>query len=427
VASEVVSAEDRSAGVFYTPRHVAREMARLLPLDQPATIVDPACGEGSLLLAVAEESRVSDLEFVGIERNRKALERCRAALQAVGLNPTLFHADFLSFDLTRLSSNGVPVLVIMNPPFKGYGRLSLARRRDIRLLVPSLRGRFNLAHAFLKKAISGFQPTSVVALLPGNWFRASYNDLRGPQKLRALTWKTLPETTFEGTATTSGILKLSGFPPQKAPLIKRPNRASRGRRKFRQGVASGADNTFISIGKSRPKLGKVIPAARGRDIAGAVAVSNLPRIWLPPTRQTRALDRFARELEEEIQRALSARYCVRRMQKPWWAYHELPPRWFLGTPKLIVPEICTRLSVFHDAQGQVLPLHSTIAIEVSSLHDATRVGRFLKTGETWQRMWRRCTHMMNGAVRLTVPILRDLMKGVDYNAGREVRNPFRNE
>ncbi len=405
----VLSSTSRENGAFYTPAHVAKRMARLLSLESPATVLDPACGEGDLLTAVADEFGTRGIRFIGIDRNPKALEACRNTLGTRGANILVRRLDFFAGDLSEVVNETANVYVTMNPPFKGYGHLSSRRRKEILKTTPGLQGRYNLAHAFLVRVLTELHPKSVVALLPGTWSWGSYNHLRYLIDLPQNSWRELPESTFDGATTTAGLLVLQNLDGQAPAGPFETSARVRSTRNLRQGVATGADATFIRIAGLRPRSGRIVRVARGRDVAMNRSVSELPRLWVPPKHETDALASFIKALPEPDLKRLAGRFCVRRMQRPIWSFHESFPRWFLGKPKLIVPEVCTKISTVYDAQGRVLPLHSTIAIRATDSAEARRMASVLESQWAWDWLRPRCPRMVNGAIRLTTPVLRDLL------------------
>jgi len=122
-------------------------------------------------------------------------------------------------------------------------------------------------------------------------------------------------------------------------------------------------------------------------------------------------------MPREVRRRLANRHCVSAKGLPLWAFHENFPDWFRGSPKIIVPEVCTRISVLFDLDGTVLPLHSTIAIKVANPNEAKRLTDLLLSDGAWRALRERCPHMVNGAVRLTVPVLRGLLSERLSSAG----------
>ncbi len=78
-------------GVFYTPMFLAEYTARKIlqfakkdgTVSEETKILDPACGNGLLLLAAANEARkmkIKGLSFYGVDKERNAIEECRENL-----------------------------------------------------------------------------------------------------------------------------------------------------------------------------------------------------------------------------------------------------------------------------------------------------------------------------------------------------------
>src|SRR5207248_3086902 len=81
-----------------------------------------------------------------------------------------------------------PIAVIMNPPFKGYGELSSAARQRIAELT-SMKGRFNLSYAFVRRAVAVFRPHMMVSLLPSNWVYSKASNFRAELASLGGTWE----------------------------------------------------------------------------------------------------------------------------------------------------------------------------------------------------------------------------------------------
>ncbi len=387
-------------------------MAGLLEVKSPAVVIDPACGQGQLLVAVADRFGTAGIRFVGVDKDSRALDQCGQMLGARNAKTTLHRADFFKFGLSPVKRNLGNVYVIMNPPFRGYAHLSRRQRQLLKKSVPDLRGRYNLAHAFLKRLISQLEPAGVVGLMPGTWPGAQYNDLRSLLDLDGNSWQILPEPTFDGASTTAGLVVLRtirGIPITDSRIQRATNPSDRF---IKQGVATGADEIFLKIARLKPRSGKVVPAARGREVAASSGIGKLPKIWVPPREESWTLIELLGKLPKADREALERRSCVKYGRKPNWAFHEALPGWFLGTPKLIIPEVCTKMSVLVDLSGQVLPLHSAIAIQARGGRDAEYLSSFLFSDTAWAWLGDHCPRMVNNAIRLTVPRLRELFAGM---------------
>jgi len=174
-------------GQFFTPIEVAQFMFDAVRLDPAWSVIDPACGEGVFLL---EARRRGARRLVGLERDRAAMDRCRAAL---GPRP---HDALVEQDgLAEITVAGVPRggydLAIGNPPFNsGRHRDPGADAACVRHAgeLPSLgkhagllfdaaplggtgRGDWEIEAAFLLRFLSLVRPGGRVAvILPKGFF-----------------------------------------------------------------------------------------------------------------------------------------------------------------------------------------------------------------------------------------------------------------
>lgn len=109
----------KKAGEFYTPRQVARVLARIAAPQPGDRICDPACGSGSLLIKAAEEVGSRDFALFGQEVNRGTWGLARLNMFLHGIDgarlewgdtlndPKLVDgASLMKFDV-----------VVANPPF----------------------------------------------------------------------------------------------------------------------------------------------------------------------------------------------------------------------------------------------------------------------------------------------------------------------
>jgi hypothetical protein len=140
-------------GRVYTPADLARRVARLalarLPRDEPLAVCDPACGDGSLLVAV--QRLRPDARLFGVDVDAAAIARARARL---GSRATLVCADALD----RRWVEGPFGVVVANPPWVSFsGRqaqpIDDARRADLRGRYALFRSWPALHSAFVELAV----------------------------------------------------------------------------------------------------------------------------------------------------------------------------------------------------------------------------------------------------------------------------------
>lgn len=130
-----LSAAERSAGAWYTPRPLADAMtqwaASFLPDERDPHCLDPACGAGAFLLAAADMLAARGLDpitvverhLIGVDIDADGLRHARAALVAWARErgaqrdptPVLIHGDALT---SPLLDNVNVDLIVGNPPFQ---------------------------------------------------------------------------------------------------------------------------------------------------------------------------------------------------------------------------------------------------------------------------------------------------------------------
>lgn len=184
----------KANGVHYTPDSLARFLASVTVANMPEDrgsirVLDPACGGGSLLAAVAQSVSPGvrrRLVLCGYETDPAGLEEATVRLAQLGVKECLIRdCDFLSLPMAagarenrQLSlwdddrdrtSGDLFHVVIANPPYVRTQVLG-ARRAQALACKFSLSGRVDLYHAFVK-AMAGFlMPEGVLGLLTSNRF-----------------------------------------------------------------------------------------------------------------------------------------------------------------------------------------------------------------------------------------------------------------
>ncbi|MXW74607.1 MAG: N-6 DNA methylase [Acidimicrobiaceae bacterium] len=173
-------------GVVYTPPALADFLASqafdALRTEQSVRILDPACGDGQLLLAAVATARERGIEIdqvVGYDIDGPALEKAAARLTDVA-DTKFVCADFLErvacesgpvdlFDVPNSSEHLDFDLVISNPPYVRTQTLgaSVAKVLGERF---GLAGRVDLYHAFAVAMIQALSPGGALGLLCSNKF-----------------------------------------------------------------------------------------------------------------------------------------------------------------------------------------------------------------------------------------------------------------
>ena len=178
----------KGQGIHYTPPQLAaflaRRMVAQLDMSQPElTVLDPACGEGELLSAIARFAapRVKTLTLVGVDRDDLAVARARATLGALGVRVELMVGDFL--DLVQaeqlvLPHEAQPVdlypartfdAIVSNPP---YVRTQVLGADTARALAArfQLSGRVDLYQVFVRAMTPSLRLGGIMGLLCSNRF-----------------------------------------------------------------------------------------------------------------------------------------------------------------------------------------------------------------------------------------------------------------
>ena len=180
---------DKAAGVTYTPKTLARFVAdqialvATVPCNKPVRIVDPAVGDGGLLLSLVDalhEKGVANLVVHGFDTDGNALTKAASRLKAKypDIPIDLREADFLSYALAqKLATSGLFQseaaekfdLLIANPP---YVRTQILGTEQAQLLGRyfGLTGRVDLYYAFLLAMASVLKPTGTSGVIVSNRF-----------------------------------------------------------------------------------------------------------------------------------------------------------------------------------------------------------------------------------------------------------------
>jgi len=179
----------KSNGVHYTPPDLARFVAnRALRTigNEELVVLDPACGDGELLLAVAdaaEETGRPAPHLVGVDRDPEAAVVAAERLNDVRAASVLIRTqDFLATGIDEVAALPATYdLVISNPPYVRTQVLGAARAQALGRQF-GLTGRVDLYHAFVAAMTAKLAAGGVLGLLCSNRFLST----KGGRSLRAL-------------------------------------------------------------------------------------------------------------------------------------------------------------------------------------------------------------------------------------------------
>ena len=111
---------EKLRGGYYTPPDLARFLTRWIGQAQPATVLEPSCGDGVFFDALSKAGingvRVTAFELEASEAEKARERACRLSVDAEVIN-----RDFLGWSLGELHRGGSRFdAVIGNPPFVRY-------------------------------------------------------------------------------------------------------------------------------------------------------------------------------------------------------------------------------------------------------------------------------------------------------------------
>ncbi len=163
------AAERKRRGQWVTPWPLVEAVVERALVDLPrgGTVVEPACGDGRFLLAVAR--RRPDLRLVGLDADPLALEAARVTL--AGLDVELRLADALAEPLPPAD------LVLGNPPWIRVQNLDPAVREQLWARFRTATDKNDIASCFVEHALAA--APRVAFVLPRNWLSLkSFHALR---------------------------------------------------------------------------------------------------------------------------------------------------------------------------------------------------------------------------------------------------------
>jgi len=191
-------AEKKANGEHYTPNGLAQYLAAALvrqwlniaPSTRDITVLDPACGDGELLIALLNSipsTLHARLHIIGCDTNCAAVDKTESRLAEFHVaSITLHRQDFLSDELTPMGGPQLGLdlrdtttqslihsasvdIIISNPP---YVRTQVLGSRQARSLAHrfGLSGRVDLYHAFVIAMTKTLRTGGIMGLLTSNRF-----------------------------------------------------------------------------------------------------------------------------------------------------------------------------------------------------------------------------------------------------------------
>lgn len=188
----------KETGATFTPILLANYLSEkilsyLKPSRQRINVLDPACGEGALLLAISKQlvDKKNDFNLIGYDSNETYLTKATSALNET-TNISLKNADFLESislesqqpslfeELSAVQSiNNTIDLIIANPPYVRTQVLGADKAQSLAKKF-NLKGRVDLYYPFLIAMTHALKTGGILGVITSNryLFTKSGNSIR---------------------------------------------------------------------------------------------------------------------------------------------------------------------------------------------------------------------------------------------------------
>jgi adenine-specific DNA-methyltransferase len=126
VGAVVKFIEDQTAqklrGGYYTPLDLASFIARWISELEPERVLEPSCGDGAFIQAMADVGGFKEANLTGFELDDEEAGKATRRAQSLGLsNATVRPEDFLGWAIANMPKGGERFdAVVGNPPFVRY-------------------------------------------------------------------------------------------------------------------------------------------------------------------------------------------------------------------------------------------------------------------------------------------------------------------
>jgi len=175
--------------VHFTPPSLARtllqeaiqEITEIRELPETLKILDPACGSGVFLVEalreIASEGKNTDIVLKGFDRSPIACIMTKFCVTNTaddegnfGRKSRIYLNDSLKSDV----SWGKPDIILMNPPFIPWNRMSAANKANVNLILKKTPGRLpDMSFAFLAKAVKSLKAGAALAtVIPASFLNS---------------------------------------------------------------------------------------------------------------------------------------------------------------------------------------------------------------------------------------------------------------
>jgi len=231
-------------GQVFTPAPVAAALANwtgVAERDRPPLVLDPACGDGALLVAALDARRAAGWQvdeaaqaMIGIDKDPSAVVVARAQLvrwaevHGATTIPEIRCVDALEGPAAALV--GAPVgTLLANPPYLEAKRMGAGAPwvAALRAQEPTLSGAFDLYLAFCVRALAQIDPAGAAGLLLPNKvlvarYAAAFRRMADARVAAVIDAAHVQPRVFPGTGVYPAVVVLRG-----APTARRVARVSR--------------------------------------------------------------------------------------------------------------------------------------------------------------------------------------------------------
>jgi adenine-specific DNA-methyltransferase len=182
-----VKEQIKNTGATFTPKKLAvflaQKIASYLIPNTPQIVLDPACGEGELLIAIGDELAKNDTDFTltGYDANAEYLSFAKERMLRFGVGNTEFVCDdFLQtidisqnqgildlFSSKKSKINGHFDVVIANPPYVRTQILGTEQAQELAKKF-NLKGRVDLYYPFLMAMTESLKEGGIIGVITSN-------------------------------------------------------------------------------------------------------------------------------------------------------------------------------------------------------------------------------------------------------------------
>ena len=160
----------KEQGIQYTPTNLADLLAIKLkyysdnyfPEDKKITILDPACGDGSLLKSV--DKYFSNYKSIGIDLDITAIDKAKQNLEST--NTELINMDYLDYFDKPVLDKTID-LIIANPPYIRNTVMGAARSQELSSRF-KIKGRLDMYQVFLQAMTENLRENGIICVITSN-------------------------------------------------------------------------------------------------------------------------------------------------------------------------------------------------------------------------------------------------------------------